>query len=83
MTTRCLICGDEMEPTGCEAVHQTRPLDGKPMNQLRTLDTWHEDDGPSLWWKLPVEEAPYVGTPLDGDFPDYVTHWTVLQIPVV
>lgn len=42
----------------------------------RTLDDWSEDDGPVLWWKLPVVEPPYVGNPLYDDFPDYVTHWT-------
>jgi hypothetical protein len=26
---------------------------------------WHEDLGDVLWWKFPVEEAPYVGTPND------------------
>lgn len=26
---------------------------------------WHEDDGPVLWWKFPIVEPPYVGTPLD------------------
>lgn len=42
----------------------------------RPRDDWHEDDGPVLWWKLPVSEPPYAGTPLDDDFPEYVTHWT-------
>ena len=42
------------------------------------VDKWHEDDGDVLWWRFPVVEAPYVGTPLDDDFPDYVTHWTPL-----
>lgn len=36
-----------------------------PMSKLRKLDRWHEDDGPVLWWKLPITEPPYVGTPLD------------------
>jgi hypothetical protein len=29
------------------------------------LDEWHEDCGDVLWWKFPVNEPPYVGTPLD------------------
>lgn len=37
---------------------------------------WSEDDGPVLWWQLPVSEPPYAGTPLDDEFPDYETHWT-------
>ena len=45
---------------------------------------WHEDDGPVLWWRFPVTEPPYVGTPLDDDFPDeYVTHWTRIVVPHV
>jgi hypothetical protein len=33
--------------------------------ETRTLEEWHEDDGPALWWKFPLTEPPYVGTPLD------------------
>lgn len=46
-----------------------------------TKDSWCEEDGVVLWWKFPIVEPPYVGTPLDDDFPDYVTHWTVIKIP--
>ena len=31
----------------------------------RPLSEWNEDIGPVLWWRFPVEEFPYVGTPLD------------------
>ena len=31
----------------------------------RPLAEWHEDIGPVLWWRFPIEEAPYAGTPLD------------------
>jgi hypothetical protein len=31
----------------------------------RPLSEYHEDMGPVLWWKFPIEEAPYVGSPLD------------------
>lgn len=47
----------------------------------KQLDEWHEDDGAALWWKFPVTEPPYCGTPLDDDFPDYVTHWTRITPP--
>ena len=33
--------------------------------QARPLSEWHEDIGPVLWWRFPVVEPPYVGTPLD------------------
>lgn len=35
------------------------------MVKARPLAEWHEDYGPVLWWKFPLVEAPYVGTPLD------------------
>lgn len=44
----------------------------------RPSDDWSESDGPVLWWKFPVVEPPYAGTPLDDDFPDYVTHFTAI-----
>lgn len=47
-------------------------------------DEWHADDGDVLWWRFPVTEPPYVGSPLDGDdFPDYVTHWTRCPVPTM
>lgn len=46
------------------------------------IDEWHEDDGDCLWWKFPIEEAPYCGSPLDNSFPDYVTHFTRLILPI-
>ena len=43
---------------------------------------WSEDDGDVLWWRLPVEEPPYVGSPLCDDWePGYYTHFTRLQVP--
>ena len=40
---------------------------------LKTLSEWTEDDGPVLWWKFPIAEPPYVGTPLDSGFPVEMT----------
>ncbi len=31
----------------------------------RPLAEWTECDGPVNWWRFPVDEPPYVGTPLD------------------
>lgn len=45
------------------------------------LSEWSEEDGDVLWWKFPVEEPPYVGTPLDTNWLSYHTHFTHFQIP--
>lgn len=44
-------------------------------------DLWNEDDGDVLWWKFPIEEAPYVGSPLDEEWPGYHTHFTYIKVP--
>ena len=31
----------------------------------RSFHEWHQDIGPLLWWLWPVEQEPYVGSPLD------------------
>lgn len=57
-------------------------LDGKAdAAEARPIDEWDEDMGDVLWWKFPIEEAPYVGSPLDAAWPGYHTHWTPIPIP--
>ena len=43
---------------------------------LRPEEEYHEDMGPVLWWKLPVDEPPYCGSPLNTEWPGYHTHFT-------
>lgn len=31
----------------------------------RPFHEWHEDIRDVLWWKFPIEDAPYCGSPLD------------------
>lgn len=60
----------------------------RPIESARLLQEWHEDDGPVLWWRFPIDEAPWVGTPLDQDWQigwdgpggAYYTHWTPLPL---
>jgi hypothetical protein len=44
------------------------------------LAEWHEDIGPVVWWRFCLDERPdeaaWIGTPLDSDWPGYHTHWT-------
>lgn len=35
----------------------------------RPATEYHEDEGPVLWWQRPVQEEPYVGGPLDDEWP--------------
>lgn len=51
---------------------------GTVIQTPKTLDEWHEDYGDVLWWSFPVEEPPYVGSPLWENWPGYHTHWTPL-----
>jgi hypothetical protein len=49
------------------------------MTTLRSASEWRDDDGDVLWWRVPIQEAPYVGSPLEcGWFEDFYTHWTPL-----
>jgi hypothetical protein len=49
------------------------------LTTLRSASEWHDDFGDVLWWRLPIQEAPYVGSPLEcGWFADFYTHWTPL-----
>lgn len=49
----------------------------------RPESDYHEDMGNVLWWKFPVDEPPYCGSPLDSDWPGYHTHFTPLPaVPV-
>lgn len=50
---------------------------------MRAARDWCDDDGDVLWWRLPVEEPPWVGSPLDDDWVDgYYTHWQVIDEPI-
>ena len=53
-------------------------LDPAELKRLRTGRQYHEDYGPVLWWRPPIDEAPYCGTPGDSDWPGYHTHWSPL-----
>ena len=41
-------------------------------------EQYHEDDGPVLWYRFPIVEPPYSGTPNDCDWPGCHTHYTRL-----
>lgn len=78
----CSYCG---EPVNVPDSHEWRDGDEcwECQRTLRPKDEWHEDDGVVLWFRLPLAEPPYVGTPLCSDFPDYATHWCRLPDVIV
>lgn len=48
----------------------------------RPYSEWHEDHGEVLWWRFPIKEAPWVGSPIGDDWEEgYYTHFTVIQVP--
>lgn len=63
------------------AVEPYLPLDLGPNTEAQRLEDWHEDDGPALWWRFPLNEPPYCGHPNCDDWPGYHTHWTPLVVP--
>lgn len=73
-------CIRDREREALEAIAEADELRAT-LRELLTpqpLDAWHEDIGSALWWKFPVVEAPYSGSPLDDEWPGYHTHWTPL-----
>lgn len=40
----------------------------KTLFDPRPIAEYHEDMGAVLWWKFPIEEPPYVGSPRDCGF---------------
>ena len=65
----------------CRAKEALSHTEDTGIQKVRTLDEWHEDYGDVLWWTFPIQEPPYVGSPLCNDWPEYHTHWTVIAIP--
>ena len=56
-------------------------------NTLAPIEQWCEDYGNCLFWRLPINEPPYCGTPLDvawseNNLGEYYTHFTILTEPV-
>ena len=49
----------------------------------RHIDDYHEDMGSVLWWRDPIEEPPYVGTPHDDDFDETYKWWSPIDTPEI
>lgn len=42
----------------------------------RPMSEWHEDMGDVVWWKFPITEPAFIGSPIDSAWPGYHTHFT-------
>ncbi len=54
----------------------------------RPANEWHEDLHDVLWWRFPIEEPPYCGSPLDTHWQEHelekaFTHWSPVPIPTL
>lgn len=63
-TANTLRTAADPEPAGAQEV------------VARPLEEWHDDHGDVVWWKFPIDEPAWIGSPLDLDWPGYHTHWT-------
>lgn len=70
-----------VDPESDVIEHHPDAKAGMGARQARPISEWHEDMGPVLWWKFPVDEPPYCGTPLDAGWHACHTHWTPLIVP--
>lgn len=60
------------------AIHRLAALNSEATTTAaaRPLEDWSEGIGDVVWWAFPVEEAAWIGSPLNSDWPGYHTHWT-------
>ncbi len=70
-----------VDPAADTIEHHPDAEAGLAARVARPLAEWHEDNGPVLWWRFPVDESPWCGTPNDDEWPHYHTHWTPLVVP--
>ena len=70
-----------VDPNTDTIEHHPDAAAGFAAKDAKPLADWQDDHGPCLWWKFPITEPPYSGTPLDTDWPGYHTHWTRFIIP--
>ena len=82
-TGECRFCAyNECDACDIERFADHLIANGVTVNNCaRPLEEWHEDCGDVLWWKFPIEEPPYVGSPLDANWSGYHTHWTPFAVP--
>ncbi len=74
-------CSKCVDPQADTLNHHPDTAAGIAARKAIPLSDWHEDIGAALWWRFPVEEPPYCGSPVCDDWPGYHTHWTPILVP--
>lgn len=74
-------CNKCVDPQADTIKYHPDTVDGTAARKAIPLSDWHEDIGAALWWRFPVEEPPYCGSPVCDDWPGYHTHWTPILVP--
>lgn len=74
------------EPTDIQIKALNMAYKALKKQMAEPLEDWNEEIGDCLWWKFPIEEPPYLGSPLDTtwaelEYDRYYTHFTRLAIP--
>lgn len=70
-----------VDPQADTLSHHPDTVAGIAARKAIPLSDWHEGIGAALWWRFPVEEPPYCGSPVCDDWPGYHTHWTPILVP--
>ncbi len=74
-------CNKCVDPQADTIEHHPDTVAGIAARKAIPLSDWHEGIGAALWWRFPVEEPPYCGSPVCDDWPGYHTHWTPILVP--
>lgn len=74
-------CNKCVDPQADTIEYHQDTVAGIAARKAIPLSDWHEDIGAALWWRFPVEEPPYCGSPTYEDWPGYHTHWTPILVP--
>lgn len=66
----------KLTPLGLAVISAADAFEHAQEVVARPLEEWHEDYGDVVWWKFPIDEPAWIGTPLDSHWPGCHTHWT-------
>lgn len=70
-----------VDPNADSIEHHPDAMAGLEAKNACPKQEYREEMGCVLWWRFPIDEPPYLGMPLDHDWPDYHTHFTQIICP--